>query len=111
MEDRELTTNQGFNSFIAKTDYSSPYIYYERKNLIPAIINNANGSAYKEISKSVLELIPITIAPKTIRDKYTKIVKPIFDRQILLEEEISRLNSLRDWLLPMLMDGQVKVSF
>ncbi len=45
---------------------------------IPAIINHANGSTYKEISKTVLDKIPISINPKLIRDKYTQTVKLIF---------------------------------
>jgi type I restriction enzyme S subunit len=36
-------------------------------------------------------------------------VNPCFKKQNKLEEENQELASLRDWLLPMLMNGQVSV--
>jgi len=43
-------------------------------------------------------------------DRYTVKAKAIFDQQNTLELENQQLSSLRDWLLPMLMNGQVTVS-
>jgi type I restriction enzyme S subunit len=37
-------------------------------------------------------------------------VNPILQRQNLLEQENQELTQLRDWLLPMLMNGQVTVA-
>jgi hypothetical protein len=42
--------------------------------------------------------------------EYATKVEAIFDRQDNLEMENQKLTELRDWLLPMLMNGQVKVS-
>jgi len=41
--------------------------------------------------------------------KYEQITEEIFERQNLLEFENEELIKLRDWLLPMLMNGQVTV--
>jgi type I restriction enzyme S subunit len=38
------------------------------------------------------------------------LIKPIFNHQQNLEEENQKLTELRDWLLPMLMNGQVTVN-
>jgi type I restriction enzyme S subunit len=38
------------------------------------------------------------------------LIKPIFKKQDSVELENQELASLRDWLLPMLMNGQVSVS-
>jgi type I restriction enzyme S subunit len=43
-------------------------------------------------------------------NQYTNAVIPIFQRQDLLEQENQQLMQLRDWLLPMLMNGQVTVA-
>lgn len=37
------------------------------------------------------------------------ITKPIIDRIVKAHEENQELTQLRDWLLPMLMNGQVRV--
>lgn len=105
----EVTTNQGFKSFVPNKGYSTEYVYYSIKNMIPTIENNAVGSTFKEVSASTLKSIKVCLAQKEIVEAYNKKVSAIFNRQNLLEQENQQLSSLRDWLLPMLMNGQVKV--
>ncbi len=104
-----VTTNQGFKSFVPKSGYSTPFIFYAIKNVMPQIINNASGSTFKEISGNTLKMIKIYLPPKEVIQHYTETSNSIFDRQNILELENQKLSKLRDWLLPMLMNGQVKV--
>ncbi|HZK94806.1 MAG TPA: restriction endonuclease subunit S [Prolixibacteraceae bacterium] len=103
----EVTTNQGFKSFISNKGFSTEYIYYTIKNLIPTIENHAVGSTFKEISSGTLKTIKTCLPEKSVVEKFTHVVTPIFERQNLLELENQQLVSLRDWLLPMLMNGQL----
>lgn len=105
-----VTTNQGFKSFIPNKGYSTPYIYYTVKNAIPTIVNHSSGSTFKEVSGSVLKEIYICLPPVSITEKFRETVDAIFERQNKLELESQTLTELRDWLLPMLMNGQVKVN-
>ncbi|MCB9324022.1 MAG: restriction endonuclease subunit S [Lewinellaceae bacterium] len=104
-----LTTNQGFKSFVPKKGFSTPFIYYAVKSTMKVIEQNASGSTFKEISGGVLKCISICLPEREIIEKFTKKVDSIFKRQDLLELENQQLAELRDWLLPMLMNGQVKV--
>ncbi|MEI6900474.1 MAG: restriction endonuclease subunit S [Bacteroidota bacterium] len=104
-----VTTNQGFKSFVPKPGYSTPFIYYTIKNSLPEIINNASGSTFKEISGGTLKSIKVCLPEKQVIQTFTNIVDPILAKQNILELENQQLSSLRDWLLPMLMNGQVKV--
>jgi len=104
-----VTTNQGFKSFVPKADYSTPFIFYTIKNSLPEIVNNASGSTFKEISGGTLKTIKTCLPEKLIINNFTDKVSPIFERQNVLELENQQLASLRDWLLPMLMNGQVRV--
>jgi type I restriction enzyme S subunit len=105
-----VTTNQGFKSFVPRADYSTSFIYYTIKNSMPEIINNASGSTFKEISGSTLKLIKVCLPKNKVIEEYTIKVEPIFNSQNNLEIENQKLIELRDWLLPMLMNGQVKVN-
>lgn len=105
-----VTTNQGFKSFVPNKGFSTEFVYYSIKNMIPAIENNAVGSTFKEISAATLKTIPICLPDKKVVEIHSEIVKPIFERQNNLEIENQKLTELRDWLLPMLMNGQVKVT-
>lgn len=49
------------------------------------------------------------LPPKTILDKFAAIKKGIDEKKTLTFKENQQLSSLRDWLLPMLMNGQVSV--
>jgi len=106
----DVTTNQGFKSFVPKAEMTTEFVYYTIKNLLPVIENNASGSTFKEVSGSVLKTINCLIPYGNTVSSYTKIIKPIFNQQQNLEEENHQLASLRDWLLPMLMNGQVTVN-
>jgi type I restriction enzyme, S subunit len=105
-----LTTNQGFKSFVPVKKFSSPFVFYTIKNALPEIISNASGSTFKEVSASTLKTIKVCLSEKRVVEKYTETVVGIFERQNLLELENQKISELHDWLLPMLMNGQVSVS-
>ena len=107
----ELTTNQGFKSFIPNKGFSSDFIFYTVNNSMKIIEQYSSGSTFKEISGSVLKTVKICLPTTGIAGLYSKKVGSVFKRQILLEIENTELSKLRDWLLPMLMNGQVKISF
>lgn len=104
-----LTTNQGFKSFIPNKGYSPHFIYYAVSNSMKAIIQYSSGSTFKEVSGSTLKTVKICLPKNQVVVAYTDKVAAIFERQNLLELENEKLVELRDWLLPMLMNGQVTV--
>ncbi|CAM2792640.1 restriction endonuclease subunit S [Janthinobacterium lividum] len=106
----ELTTNQGFKSFIPSSEYSTAFIYYTIKRSLRTITQYASGSTFKEVSATVLKTVKIVLPDPDVVAQFTTAVAPIFERQDLLEQESVQLGQLRDWLLPMLMNGQIKVA-
>ena len=104
-----VTTNQGFKSFVPKKEYSTEYIYFAIQNHIPEIEANSSGSTFKEVSSSILKTIKTILPKEEVLSIFNKKIKPIFKKQDCLELENQELASLRDWLLPMLMNGQVSV--
>ena len=105
-----LTTNQGFKSFIPNKGYSTEFVYYSVRNSLKTIEQYSSGSTFKEISGSVLKTVKTILPESKVVDDYTATVADIFARQNNLELENQQLSSLRDWLLPMLMNGQVTVN-
>jgi len=105
----DVTTNQGFKSFIPKSYFTTEYIYYTIQYLLPVIKSKSSGSTFQEVSGTVLKAISIPIAPKHLIEKFRETVGPILKKQELLEQENEQIVQLRNWLLPMLMNGQVSV--
>jgi type I restriction enzyme S subunit len=70
---------------------------------------NVSGTTFGSITKDDLFSLPVIIPnEKTVRE-FHNLVFPTFEKQNKIEVENQELASLRDWLLPMLMNGQVNV--
>jgi len=105
----DCTTNQGFKSIVCNKEYPFEYVFYVLKQNMLSIEANASGSTFKEISTSVLKTIKILKPQKRLVNQFKNSASVIFQQQNNLEQQNQQLSSLRDWLLPMLMNGQVKV--
>lgn len=71
--------------------------------------NSSTGSIHKGIRHSVLKTFTFPYANTNLILNFTDKVKPILTQINVLQKENSELTKLRDWLLPMLMNGQVTV--
>ena len=85
-------------------------MYYTIKGSLKTITQYASGSTFKEVSGAVLKTVKISLPDSHVADQFTKSVNAISQRQDLLEQENQQLAQLRDWLLPLLMNGQVTVA-
>lgn len=105
-----VTTNQGFKSFVPSKGYGTSFIYYAVQRSLPTIIQYASGSTFVEISGGVLKSVRAVLPDKSVSDAFCGLIEPIVKRQQQAEVENVELTELRDWLLPLLMNGQVKPS-
>lgn len=70
---------------------------------------NTAGTTFGSITKEELHSLPTYKPLLNVVTKFELLCHPIFERQMLLGEEISSLTSQRDALLPLLLNGQVSV--
>ena len=71
--------------------------------------NASAGSIHKGIRHNVLKTFRLPYKDKILTEEFSKLVSPILKRIYILDNESQKLADLRDWLLPMLMNGQVTV--
>lgn len=81
-------------------------MYISAKNQIQAFKNGSNGSIVKFITKGDVENIPF-ILPND--DSIFHQINKLIEKIELCKKENEELTKLRDWLLPMLMNGQARV--
>ena len=67
----------------------------------------AMGSTLRCLVMDSFTAIPYIEIPCTIMQKFANIVRPMYDAIYKNNKQNRELASLRDWLLPMLMNGQV----
>ncbi len=95
-----------------KKDYLTFYLYMLFKGRIGQhlIDGVTGGSAQRKFNKTDFKSIKLMMPPVNILIKFDRIIKPIFSKIEENRDEISRLTSLRDTLLPKLMSGELKIN-
>lgn len=85
-------------------------IFYFLKSIELQLQNGSGGTILKNVNQGTLNALKIALPlDNNIQIKFNKLIEPIFGKINLIQKENQHLNSLLDWLLPMLMNGQVKV--
>lgn len=72
---------------------------------------NSAGTTFGSITKDELFFLPVIIPTKFVISEFEKVCEPIFDKQMIIGEEINALTKQRDELLPLLMNGQASVNY
>ncbi len=72
-------------------------------------IMDGNGTTFGSITKDYLFEMPIIIPDINVVKNFEERVNPLEKKIEICEQENRELSNLRDWLLPMLMNGQVTV--
>ena len=95
-KDRPLS---GFGACLARSDLFRKF----------AITNMMGTSGRKRVEAKTLETFSMAIPPDSLLSKFEEIVAPFFKIATANTKESQTLTELRDWLLPMLMNGQVTI--
>lgn len=103
-------TNQGCKSLVADAGYPSYFNFFTVQRLMPLIKSQGAGTTFAEVSKEDFASVRLPKPPEGIAKRFEKNVLPLCEKSKRLQAETVELSSLRDWLLPMLMNGQVSVS-
>ena len=105
----ELCTNQGFKSFVPKEESMATYLYYYLQIHIKQIEQLGTGTTFKEVSREDVLKFPILKPSDEVLHLWEEKVTAINDRQLELQKENEDLIKQCYELLPLLMNGQVKV--
>ena len=90
----------GFASMLSRSDLFRKY----------AITNMTGTSGRKRVDAKNIEKYKLAIPKDNLLEKFESIIVPFFQKMTVNTIENQKLTELRDWLLPMLMNGQVKVN-
>jgi len=87
--------------------YSNELLYLLLQHI--PVVKIMTGSIQKKINQDNLNSYKIPQIPDPISQAFYEIVKPMFEKIQFLQAENDELTKLRDWLLPVLMNGQATV--
>jgi len=92
-----------------KTDAETLLLLHYLRFIQNYILSQATGSAQPHVYPSDIKILNYIIASNFLIEKFGRFIIPINNQMAINEQENQQLSTLRDWLLPMLMNGQVVV--
>ncbi len=101
--------NQGFIAM--KCDGALPNVFVLPwcRESMDAIVGNANGSTFQEISKSNFRPLRVVVPSDPVLTSFTRLAVSLYRQLAENERESRSLAQLRDTLLPKLISGEVRV--
>ncbi|MBW7985137.1 restriction endonuclease subunit S [Enterobacillus tribolii] len=71
--------------------------------------NLDHGAFFKSFNVKGIKLLKIIKTDNGLEDKFESLITPVIEKRQQVQHENQMLKELRDWLLPLLMNGQVTV--
>ncbi len=97
---------------VTSNKYPKSFYYFQLANYLQhfKMLAENRKTTMGHITQEHLQQSRIAVPSNNeLIEKLDKKISPILDKQIAIEQENQHLSTLRDWLLPMLMNGQVVV--
>lgn len=108
--DKEYCLGRGVAALSPKEHIDKYFNYIKLKRIIDKLTKNATGSVILGLSKDDIKKAELIMPSRKILDEFGGVVKPIFDKIEINQNQIQSLTKTRDTLLPKLMSGQVRVN-
>jgi type I restriction enzyme S subunit len=88
-----------------------PYLYClcKTEDFQRHVYGHTNGSTVLHLGKAGVPSYPIVLPDLAVLDAFDRVVAPYFDLTYANELESTQLSTLRDYLLPRLLSGRVRV--
>lgn len=85
-------------------------VFFYLKSIEHIIKEGSGGTILKNVNQATLNGLKIALpSSESIIESFNKKISPMFKKINLIQNENQKLAELRDWLLPILMNGQVTV--
>jgi len=89
--------------------FHTSYLYLLMKSNVDRYMKLRTGAQQPHINKEIVENTMLICPSENVLNEYYQLVENLYAQQMNASKETQQLASLRDFLLPMLMNGQVKV--
>ena len=85
------------------------YLFYFLKDMEKNTTASSGGTIMSNVNQDILNRMVVVESDEVTIKRFNEIINTIFKRINNVIKENEQLSNLRDWLLPMLMNGQIKV--
>ncbi len=105
----EMTTNEAIAHFVSEDKSVVEYLYCYLKTFNYQTMGSTSSIA-TAVNSKIIKGMPFVIPTDTELTAFHDVAEPMFAKIKANQEEIVRLTSIRDTLLPKLMSGEIDLS-
>jgi type I restriction enzyme S subunit len=105
----EASTNQAICAIIPTHQHYRYFIKFKLETLYEFLVNLSSGSARDNLSQEKIRELKFAIPDNSLLKIFHKKIESSMNKILENLTQNQELSSLRDWLLPMLMNGQISV--
>ena len=107
---RAMAMNQSCYALCPHDGVGSAFLYFHTLSLMDYLHAKSSGSVFNSIVTNDINFTPAVVPAFQQLTSFNEVAEPMFKSILTHQEQNQQLTKLRDWLLPMLMNGQVTVS-
>ncbi|MDD4592714.1 MAG: restriction endonuclease subunit S [Parabacteroides sp.] len=107
----DMAMNQSCYALLGSDGYSQYLIHQLTLNLVEKFKHKASGAVFDAIITRDFDSEFICIPPRYFLNQYDEAIKPLYSLIEQNQKEINSLVQTRDYLLPKLMSGEIRVPF
>ena len=103
--------NQGFIAMVCDQRLPNTFVLFWCQENLDYIKSISGGSTFAEISKRAFRSIPVVMPSGNILAAYDRLIRPLYVRIVANTKENRTLRETRDFLLPKLMSGEIRLAY
>jgi len=103
--------HDGWLHFPKTSIFSYQYLYLFFKHIRKPLLQQGNGSVFKNLKTDILKSWNMAIPDTEIMKNFNELISPIFKKIKNNTAQIQTLSQTRDTLLPKLMSGEIRVKY
>jgi type I restriction enzyme S subunit len=104
-----MAMNQTNYALIGKNELSQYFVYLLTIALVDRLLKKANGAVFNAITTRDFEGEQIVHPTNFVLGKFIDIISPLYQQVLSIAKENETLATLRDTLLPKLINGEIKL--
>ena len=106
---RDVCTNQGFKSLIAKEGVSNEYLYYLLLTMKPQLVGRAIGSTFLEISKKDTASLDVSLPLFDEQSAIAAVLSDMDAELTALEQRLAKTRALKQGMMQELLTGRTRL--
>ena len=107
---KEYCLGRGIAALTPIVSNDKYFNYIKLSRIINELTRNATGSVILGLSKDDISKAELILPARERLDEFSEVVRPLFNKLEINQNQIQSLTKTRDTLLPKLMSGQVRVN-